>query len=333
MFMAKKNKIISYIYGLFHGMKQAEVDAFTQLGSTSDTNSTISQQVDSNRMSAALLRGEVTQEVQELRYRDYAVAEKSSNYKYLGNGLVVEKDFEDFKLKINVDNPNGYKVQLIQDNKILTEDVLSELQRVGTYGNETKYTVCCTRNFYPRYKIESFTNKLVIMRIDDEVVELNFYASIYHDEHNLILTKGFIKEIEMIRNNKIKSDMLDIDKVSFVSYKAYGSADLKEYSYSVNKFVGINIYDGNYVIKFEAKIINDGNSLTDKFYHEGMANKYKNKEKKELTLDLTQPQKIEICDICGKEIENIYDAHIVNVTFNKNICLECLKRIEKEKNG
>ncbi len=61
-------KIRSLISGLFYGMKTTEDIVLKQSGASHQLEgTTIQQKVEDKRVSKALLRGELTQEVEELR--------------------------------------------------------------------------------------------------------------------------------------------------------------------------------------------------------------------------------------------------------------------------
>lgn len=316
------NQLKKYAVGLFYGMKAADKEFFSQEGGSSEVGTTINENIHQDKLSNSLRQGEVTQEVEELRYRTYEVAKKSGEFSYLGNGVAVKKE-KPSTSKIAVDETDGYPLQLIQSNTLLVKNVLDEINRVDTYGDEDKYTIKCIRNFMPRFKIEDFTNKLVVKRVDVDEVQLHFYCSKYSNEYELLKTKGFINEINKIINDNTKSDILDIDSIWFVSYKAFGSDDFHRFEYNNIKFNNITEFDGNYVIKFNANIVKDGEDLTEQYYSETMAKKYENNEKKELSLDLTMHNEKYYCGKCGKEM-NMYDSHISEETFGKAYCQECM---------
>lgn len=316
-------KIKGFIYGLMYGLKITENEILTQNGGASEIGSSINQDVNSERLSYALRKGEVTTAVEELRYRTYEVIDKSTNYEYVANGIVVKKD-KDSGSRIFIDESDNLPLQLIQYNEPIVNNVLDELNEVGIHGKSSNFIINCERELFPRYRIEEFTKKLVVKRIDVSKVQLQFYVSKYPIETNFI-SKGFITEVNNIKENNRSSDILMIDKVWFISQKAYGSDDLMKYEYIDLIYDNIIEFDGNYIIKFNADIVTDGSSLKDKFYSHSMANKYETKEKKELVLDLGNTQKVYFCSNCGIKM-NMYDAQFTEIEFGKPICIDCLKK-------
>ena len=82
-----KNKINNLVTGFMVGMKNTENEIFTQLGGSTVADSTINQEAHTSRVSKALLKGELTQEVKELRYRTYTVDREAKNYEYFSPTL------------------------------------------------------------------------------------------------------------------------------------------------------------------------------------------------------------------------------------------------------
>ena len=107
---------------------------------------------------------------------------------------------------------------------------------------------------------------------------LEFYVSIYPDVDNRT-SRFFISELKKCINNK-KSDIIDINKVNFITYKGIGVNDFLEYKYEITSFDKIIEFNGNYVIKFIAKPIINGEDILTKYKQSELDLKYKNKVKK-----------------------------------------------------
>ena len=85
------NNIKLFFYDLLYGMKATEDVVFHQSGSGDGDGTSISKQVEDTRVSKALLKGEVTQEVEELRYRTYLVDKESKCFEYYAPTLAIKK--------------------------------------------------------------------------------------------------------------------------------------------------------------------------------------------------------------------------------------------------
>ena len=76
--------------GFFVGMKNTEDATLHQTGLDGGAEVGAHQEVNEHRVSKALLKGELTQEVKELRHRTYAVDREAKNYEYTPN-LALKK--------------------------------------------------------------------------------------------------------------------------------------------------------------------------------------------------------------------------------------------------
>ena len=265
---------LAFMY-FFYGMKAADKAAFSSDESSNKAKGNIEVQDEEQSVYKDLLRGEVTQEVRELRHEMYYSERESHKYKYVGNGVVVKKNNlfdEDVK---GIERSDGFKVQLIQNNSEDTGGIGDAL----LMGDHREYTIKIKRNFIPRFRIEEFTNKLVVKRVDEQHVMLDFYVTKYESQFNR-RHKPFLNDMEAIYQGDKQSDIIDFNEVSFVTFKAYGSPDLVKYSYNNVEFDNIVDYNGDYVVKFFADIVEDGNDIMDEFYDEIAAKKNENHERR-----------------------------------------------------
>ena len=99
--MSLKNKLLNILYSLPFGLKGADSEIFGTSKKTSD-GTTISQEVSDERVGKHLLKGEVTQPVEELRYRTYKVSNESKNYNVVGNGVAVKNEEKKKKSKTRI---------------------------------------------------------------------------------------------------------------------------------------------------------------------------------------------------------------------------------------
>lgn len=367
-----KNKINSLITGLMVGMKNTENEVFTQIGGSTVADATINQEAHDSRVSKALLKGELTQEVKELRYRTYMVDREAKNYEYFSPTLAkkVNKDYSKF---VKFENEDNLKIITIQPNERKVENLYEFEKRMGDeyYLNDNtifieppkEYMIKATRDFIPRYKIEEFTTRLAVFELNgNKKVRLDFYVTKYPDK-NVYTSKGFVREVENIKDKGIKSDILDIKSISFTTLHAYLLNDMLEFEFNKLVFEKILEYDGHYIIRFNADIVKNGKDEMDEFYNKEMAERYAHKEKKNLVLDLTDAfTEKYVCENCGKEIyydismidelnptksrdideENTeektevteyLDMQMAEQTFGKRLCSKCLREYMKQMNN
>lgn len=259
------DKIRSFYFYLFWGLKSADKMAFGTKEDGLNAGAVLEQQNEQNSVYKDLLRGEITQEVKELRHEMYFSERKSHKYKYIGNGVVTKKnDIFDYPGKI--DKTDGFPLQILQPNIEDTGTLSENLSEVDyRIKNKKEFTIDIERDFIPRFRLEEFTNKLVVKRINENAVMLDFYTPIYKSQFNTI-HKLFLKELEKIYMGDVRSDVIDFKQVEFISFRAFGTDDLKKYTYNNIEFDNILIFDGHYVIKFTADIVNDGEDLINEFY-------------------------------------------------------------------
>ena len=357
-----KRNIQIFFYGLFYGMKSTEDTVLHQTGLTNSPGTSVIKEIDDQRISKALLKGEVTQQVEELRYRTYKVDKESKDFEYYAPTLALKKDRQD-KNFMKYDDSDGLELITIQPNDVLVETVSETLEQVGGRGKRTQYRIKIKRNFVPRYKIEEYINRLDVKKLDENHVILDMYVSKYPNDKDF-KSKGFVREVEKIRDEKIKSDILDYEEISFITNHAYKLNDMVKFVFKNIWFKEVVEFDGHYILKFKASLQQDVLDLTKKYFSKTMEEKYKNKEKKEVILNPFEHNQIQVykCQECGKEIIldnelmeqlNVYqgrditeenfenenpqvlefmDMQISEQTFGKRLCSDCLKKYLKDKN-
>lgn len=317
--MIKKIRRLFYnlLYSLPFGLKAADDEIFAQKASINSDNVGIHQVVQQNSLAKDLRKGEVTQQVEELRYRTYAVERESNNYNYLGEGVAVKKDIQKF-------NFNSFHI--IQENKMVCNSVNDEMKRVDekVYANE-EYTLNIVYNSIPRFKLEKYCTYFELVSNNGSFIfNMRFINA---PNKNDISSYSFIKEINRLVNNIGKeNDYSFINMIKFVTYKCVGDDELIEYTLNNLDLTSITFsYDEKeFSLSFLVKYVNR-EDLTDKYYSKTMDEKYKNNEKKELVFNLGNTERVRHCGECGKEI-SVYDGDITEETYGIPLCQECLEK-------
>ena len=166
---------------LAKGLKNANDIAFTGNKDVDSANgSSIEQQKEVQNVYKDMLKGELTQEVIELRHEMYFAERASKKYKYAGNGRVIKQN-NIMDYKGSLENSDGLDVLLVQENK---EDAGS-LMDYGIYnmGNNVsyekdiddklrsirkrKFTLNIKRDFIPRFCLESYVTKIVLKPLNE----------------------------------------------------------------------------------------------------------------------------------------------------------------------
>lgn len=273
-----------FFYSLFYGMKAADDVLTTNNKEISSGGAVEEQKVEQNNLYASLLKGEVTQEVKDLRYEMYESVKQSKDWKYVGNGQAVKRNHMLVKSPMKIDEEDGLKVVLIQDNKVYVQgadssiDNIDKVLKIRTEA-DAEHTFKATHEYLVRHKIETYARKLVVKLTGEEnKFKLDFYLSEYPVENDPRAVY-VVKELESLYNSKSRtSDLIDLITLTFTTDKAYGDDDWKIYDFKIIDYIGIKKFDGNYIISFYASLPNGISDTTDGFNDEESVKKFKNKE-------------------------------------------------------
>jgi hypothetical protein len=302
------------LHGLAFGMKSANDEILTQKASSNSDTIGIHQVINEEKLSDALLKGEVTQEVEELRHRTYEVAKESKNFTYIGEGEVVKHK----KCKI-------HNNKFSQPNKLICEDVLHELKNIEKYGNE-RYIVSLKYDDIVRFKLEQYIT-MIDVDINDDKPFLRLHFTVFPNKYDS-KSKAFINELEKIVNFKSPYEIQrneicsSINNLSFITQKAIGEDDLIKYNFFDLSFSYIEKNSLEYIITYNFSFFTKDN-IEDKFFSETMDKKYNNKEKKDLVLNLSNGRN-RVCSMCGMPM-SVYDGDITEREYGKSLCINCLK--------
>lgn len=265
------------------GMRSADekITVGGKLGA--DDGTTITQQKESKSLYEALLKGEVTQEVIEARHEMYYAERRSHDYIYNGGGRATKLN-NVFDYEGHVENSDGHRIQLVQDNRLdmanyedygIDIDYKETDNVYGTIKNEDiskkEYTIKILRSFIPKFRIEEFITKAVVKICDDKRI-IDLYFSKYPVEFNRI-SRMFVNAMTAIYVGDVRSELLEIEGLSFVTKNAYGADDLIRYSYNNFEFRDIVEFDGSYVLRFLCDVVEDGTDLVEEFYDEATEQK------------------------------------------------------------
>jgi len=322
-----KKYLLNLWYGLPFGMKAADTEIMGNK-SVDDNGVTVQQEVSDERVAKHLLKGEVTQEVEELRYRTYRVENESKNYKYLGNGVAIKEDTKEKKTEKT-------RFKFTQDNESICESVLDGLNQVGKYGSE-KYRFEIDYNSFVRFKVEKFITKIDV-DINEEIgkVETTLHFNTEPNPYDAA-SMPFINEVKKLldvkseyeaNRNEIASSILNL---SLTTYRAYNEDDFVNYSF-INgaKFKSFRQEGYEYLLTFTwDEYMRLPLDLESKYYSKSMAEKYEKKERKDVDVSLVQAERKRYCSVCGKEM-SVYDADIQEADGHEPVCTECLQKALK----
>lgn len=309
-------KIKIFWYALFFGFKG--VDKILTTNQKNKNNSTLEvSENDNGGVFKDILEQKVTQEVEELRYTSYKIANEAKKYRYIGNGNVIKKSLSQLSEKHgSIDESDNLPVILIQDNNVICEDVLTSLNEVNKKDNKKifhDYNIKIKREIFPRFRIESYVKKLVLKQSDGNYV-IDLYCSKYPRQFSEKKDKPFLSELNRIKSGIIRnSDILDFNELSFVSNNAWGVDDWFRFSFVDFELYDIIEYDGNYIIRLGCQSSIFMENLLDKIYSDSAENKYKTKQaKKNIIYDFSSCAQNENYTVQ----DNIDLDSLENITFS-----------------
>lgn len=265
------------------------------------------------QLADSLIQGEVSEEVRNLRWRTYKILKESSGHiteiiGYDEDGYPITRTYTKNKTKelenIKLDEYDTYPLEMCVNNDEITLSVSDTLSNncieekeenlhtksgtttLGIISGDKYYStykskrhIIVERKFVPKFDIEAYTKKLTVRYIDNDTRLLEFYVSKYPKDYNKT-SVFFIKEIKKAIKNPMLVNMLDISTVSFITDGAVGVDDFYFYKYTDLLFDKIIEFDGNYVIKFKAKVEINGEDIFEKYRQKELDKKYEKKEKK-----------------------------------------------------
>lgn len=319
-----KKYILNIFYGLPFGLKSTDTEIMGGKPSD-DLETNINQEVSDERVAKHLLKGEVTQEVEELRYRTYKVANESENYKYLGNGVAIKDE-------VNQNNDNEKKrFKFTQENENICESVLESFNQVGKYGVE-KYRFEFEYKEFIRFKIEKYATMVdVFIDKNEGIIETVFHFNRNPNPYDAA-SMPFINELSKAYNSRDEHELSRNEIVNFIksfafsTYKALNENDFITYYFTDGKFVSITEEKHEYLLKMSwNEFIRIPLALEVKYFSKSMAEKYDKKERKNVVVSLTETERKRYCSVCGKEM-SVYDADIQEASGQMIVCKECMAK-------
>lgn len=278
------NKLKNIFYSLPFGLKAADTEIMGSNNSGIGNDSVVQQQVNDKRVAKHLLKGEITKEVEELRYRTYKVDRETNNYEYVGHGVAVKKDEKKEK-----DNT----VKFSQENKLICDDVLTELNRVDSYGTD-RYTVRIDYVSPVRFKLQEFLTLVdVLIKKGEKAVTTLHFSDVRNPQE--FKSKPFVTELEKLEEMFNRNDTYGLSRndfatsimcMNFTTFKATDrQPDVVSYSFVSPELIGVHHENGEFKLLYQWKdyMVID---LTDKFFNAELEEKYKKKEKKEFINEL-----------------------------------------------
>lgn len=302
-----KQKGVFLWHSLFHGMSGAEKAI---LSPKSDDNQIgVVQQIGGGGVFADMLEEKETQQVVEMRDKYYRVYKESDNYDTSTitivsedeNGVVFgntnglkKKTKGDFIKHPPVYNPNNLQLRTIQDNKHIekkksllsineSSDSINEL--IAT-ANDFDVTLTIERDgITPRFFLEKYTKKIVVFENNNRAI-VDLYIPSEASMFGKIDAMLIANLHRMKEEKTLKSDLTDIIGFEWYSDKAWNTGDVCLFKYDDIKFIGIDIFDGSFVLSFDCNVVENGRYMAEKFITKELDEKYATEAAKSDVIDI-----------------------------------------------
>lgn len=297
---------LTFFY-LFQGLISADKLIRNSREDEINVGTNVEQQQEQQSVYKDLLKGELTEEVKELRHEMYYSERRSHEYVYNGGGSSKKNTLFDYKGLVEKSDGNPITLVLMNkqivnglcddgvaifDGKVGVSSDLQEPFKIPISKGDEKYSFNIERTFIPRFRLEKYTSKLVVKNVIEKPGKalIDFYVPEYRQQFNNI-TKFFTSELDKIYQGDVKSDMLDFNKVSFITKNCYGAPDLFLFEYTNLNFTDIIKFDGHYVLRFYCDIAVNGEDTLTEIYHAPTEEKSKKRERRKNTkIDFTFTQ-------------------------------------------
>lgn len=287
-----KRYIKSFLIGLSLGIKKADTQITGYEGGLDSKSIGIAVKQDSQSVMEDLLKGELTERVEELRYRIYRIIREADNYNVIVNpdGTVTARREDEYYPKPTVYEGDGMKVILCQDNEIFKYGLTDrETYQPGkTHRPDTRIKTYLRDGYYPKIYINDKIQRIAVKRVGPEEdnkfqVDLYFYKL---GDTNHRISVVFANMVSRLIEKGKRDFIEEIEKVEFMSKKCYGARNLYQYEFSNLKYVGGTYFNQWSILSFQG----EGSLAIDpcaEFYIDEVEQDYQNKAPKaNATFDL-----------------------------------------------
>ena len=278
-------------------MKGVEDIMLKQKTTTSETPA-VQQKQTFNLLAEALLRGEVTEEVELLRDRMYFVSEESKKKDMLNAESIVDRGSGRILVDITTTNEGetkrSDKIKKIKINNsgkpIVYEDgitnlILSMREKLFTEGivDEEKKLIQLEWGFTPKYKIEKYITNISVREDNEKNKIVDVYIPMAFDKTSNV-ESFLVNELKRLKEKLCGPTSFLFDTISFITEDAYGCEDLNLFEYKTISFNSINTFKDKYVLSYNVSPVIEREKVTDKYIKPELREKYAKKEKKNVKL-------------------------------------------------
>lgn len=300
------NNLKFWIHSLFWGLSDADKVIQGQDNEPNEKTVGIHQVKDTQRVSHALLRGEITKSVAELRYRDYLVSENSRNYHVFGDEAVSTTD----NILIN-------ERQIPKKFGGVNHEICNGFSESDS---PTKYTLKFEYFESIKFPLDKFC---VHFLVEENFISLYFSLL---PNRNVATSKAFSNYLNklIVSSNDFGAEYKKLKSISFTTYKISAVANYIKFTFKNLLLSDISVVNNEFVLKYayESKEIEN---LLEKYTSEELKKKYETKEEKHLPQDVNIFEIANTCQLCGKPI-SVEEGASNKSIVGKFCCTDCLTK-------
>lgn len=308
-----------YISAFMFGMKAGD-EIFTTSNNSIDGGNSVTQKAEQDGVLNDLLQGEVTQEVEELRYETFKAEELSNEYQYIGNGQAVKKSGDS-----SIKRKNFYQYNFHQEygfNESMSMIASDELKLSDIPPERSIFNIEYD-NPCVRFKIENYLFKIKVDLSSDKYKTDFIFLNSKKDRKKrpfLNFAMKTIDEIGKFSGDKLKyksyiqkNELLSsIRKLSFKTFNATNDVPNGiDYIFTSPTFESISCNDDYVIITYVWKSFDGNVLLSEKFKSESAEKKFKNKERRENYMPVVDINSLskdkETVNIRNREFDNIQE--------------------------
>lgn len=296
-----------FFANLFSGLNKADSIIIGQNSDDDGKLISVQQTKDTQRVAQHLLKGEITQEVKELRYRDYLVSEQSRNYMIHGDEAVKGHRSDQI--------PNYFGA--------LNHQICSG---INEKNEKEEYTLNFEYEDIPKFRLNKYCTQFYV---DLKNNVINLYFNLLPNK-DIATNKAFLNYIEKsILSPKLGGEFSSLNKIWFVSYKITALQNYLKFIFNELALMEIKRDDKNLILNYRFKTY-EVQDLIGEFKVEELEKKYKTNAPKKLPTTDIEYNTFTKCKICGKIISET-EAKLSKEVCGEECCSECI--FEKMKNN
>ena len=285
-------------HSLFRGM--ASADTLLKSNVSSNDSMEIIQQQRSGGLMDEMLQQQETKRVIETRDKYYRLlkeadkwdtsslkmtVDENGNMEFSGIDGLKKKTKSDFIKHVEVYNEENLPIRTIQDNKKIQKHS-NFIVDLTLDPNDFDTTITIERDgITPRFMLEKYAKKVVV-RGNGVRVFVDLYLPSEASQFGKVDAILIANLFKIWEEKNLRSDLTDFVSIEWYSDKAWNSDDVCLFKYDDVKFIGTNIFDGNFVLTFDCKVVSDGVDLSEKFKTKELDEKYEKEAPKSDAVDI-----------------------------------------------